>query len=69
MTERQQFYRAFALGRGQNLSISFRADNLQLAADHARQCCRADGHEYVGVRYLGRETPTTADFGRFKEIA
>jgi hypothetical protein len=65
---RQQFYRAFALRPGANLSISFRADNLQLARDHAGHCCRQEGVELVGVRYIGREEPTTPDYGHFKEI-
>ena len=66
-----KFYRAFALraSPGANLSISFQADSLQLAADHARHHCRAEGVEYVGVRYLGREEPDSPDFGHFKEIA
>lgn len=66
---RQQFYRAFALRPGANLSISFRADNLQLAHDHAAHCCRQEGVELVGVRYIGREEPTTPDYGHLKEIA
>lgn len=69
MNERQQFYRAFALGKGKNLSITFRSDNLQLAADYARHCCSTEGVEYVGVRYIGRQEPTTPDYGWFKEIA
>jgi hypothetical protein len=68
--ERQQFYRAFALRPGANLSISFRADNLQEAADHARHCCWGEKVEYVGVRYIGREEPVNSpDYGHFKEIA
>jgi hypothetical protein len=66
MKEVQRFYRATwvdLLGTG---TISFRADNMQLAWDHAEHCagCLGVNKKILDVKFIGRQEPT-GDFGVF----
>ena len=54
--EKKRYYRATAKARGEDLyAMTFRADSIQLAFDHAIHCfdCDGRGMEVVTVEFLG----------------
>lgn len=70
MKEKQKFYRCHVVRDGALYMISFRADGVQLAYDHALTLARNFGGQLVkrSLAYVGGREPAD-DFGEFKEVA
>lgn len=62
----KRFYRAEVYSAlGKKFTVSFEAENIMLAYDHAEHVCRQNDYSCEIVRYIGKTEPE-GDFGTFQ---
>lgn len=68
MSTRPRYYRIIVeSATGRRGTVSFEADDIMLAIDHAQQLCRVHDYTLIETTYVGTAEPT-GDFGAFKEL-
>lgn len=68
MRKKPRFYRAVLWGPKGQYTVSFEADLLNLAWDHAAQLCAVEKQDLIvrEVKFIGHDEPKT-DFGKIVE--